>query len=343
MPENEDTTEESWDEDEFEDETNPISAINKISSHIYTKKKKEFEILIVCKTLLSTLYGSLPNVYTTKDGHEIEDVGFSNPSKHDASRHILSLVIGEYHELFNNLMIGSFNSAVRSIKEAYEWVIRIVCALTDLSVITSKKSDLYTPGCFFAFMEIYKHSQMRDNVSKFESQSFLKIIDQEKQIGSIDEHDELLLKTELDLNVRNFINKFNSLIYENIELNKIETKETITGKNALLYLISKLENYPYNNPEKILKKHHDMPSDFDEDAFDNAFSLIIVTTDVILSLMLIMMDFDVFHGNKEWKKRRREEIQKLFIHKIDLNQFPSINALFKGETWNSVPPKDFVI
>jgi len=324
--------------------SDPIKDLMKQANSIYTQNQEEFEVLVQCNTLFNYFLDALPLVFTTRDGHEVSSGEVPMPSEFDAAKNILLLLINEFHEIFYGLMIGSNNSAVRSSKILLDWIIRIICALTDLSIITGKKSDRLTPGCFFAFMEIYKNSVIRNNQTKFEIKSALKFINQLKTEGKIDEHEEITLKTEINFDVQNYINQFNSLIYENIELKKIETNETVTGKQALSYLHSILQDYPARVPQIIENRFlgRKVPHSNEEET-QRAFSLIFCVLDVILTLIIILIDFDVYHGDDKWKMDWREKTQKMVEHKINTNLFSSVGSMFKSHTWNSDPPKDFVI
>jgi len=344
-----DKNDNEFSDDDFDDEDSgetldPVLHIQKTSKQIYEKKKNEFEILRLCYTTFTYLTDrKIPTLYSTRDGHEIENVPGANLSSYDASRHVLSWAIQEFSELYYNLLTGTFHSAVRSSRVLYRWIIRIVSALTDLSIITGKKEDRYTPGCFFAFIEIYKNSLMRKNITKFESKSFLKQIDLDKKTGRIDVHDEMLLKTDIDFDIDFFINQFNSLIYESIELKKPETDEILTGKTALKFLNSLLDDYPYNDLNYFEKNQSEDYHQQLEKDFDKSFSIIIIVLDIIITLILILIDFDVYHGNKEWRLEWRNDIKKITDLGFNAEQFRSLNALFNSRIWNSNPPEDCVI
>ena len=83
----------------------------------------------------------IPTLYTTRSGCSVEDFGPVPSGGSDSARNIIRLLVKEYNELYINLYIGSYYSAVRCLRASFEWLIKCVAIVSDASIITNYPSD----------------------------------------------------------------------------------------------------------------------------------------------------------------------------------------------------------
>jgi hypothetical protein len=312
---------------------------------IRRKKRAELDEIHTLPDIFNWLLSTLPNLYYTRCGCEIEDFPDAYPSEHDAVRNIGSLVTGEYNELLLNLYTGSYNSAIRCSRAVLEWLLRSVAAVSDLSILTNVPEDKNKAACFYGLQELTEWSKWKRTGRTAFNSTKHDLKDLAEKLADYPEI-QLIMKRKLHVDIRdgigNIPDRLNESILKYLQTTNSEDGKVLYGKDALRHTYDVLSKHVHVDAEKIDADPHGTQF-FDEEKFEETFSTIIRASDINLYLFLLLMDIDVFHSNKDWKYRWRQKTLEILEPKlVPIEKLPSTSSLLKSSEWCSDKMVEFV-
>ena len=311
--------------------------IQQRSQHIFNKKRCKITEFRELSFFITEILDHMPNLYSTRSGHEIENVEDTNYSNHDAARFIGTSITHEMNELLVNLTVGSYNSSIRGIRNLFEWVIRTTVGMSDPSSITDSDKDKNVVTCFHTIKETYRSAMEKQTMDSQTKKSFKKDIENDPQLS---ERDKRVLLAHISSGVGKFIDRCDSEFLKYIR----PKNQDNTPKKELYNTYDQLSQYTHKSSELLesMEQNHGEIF-FEQDEFDSAFRLCYIALDYIFYFYLILLDFDVFHGDLELKSRWRKNIRGR-LHNMILSEESMISTrlLVNSKEWNSKPPKEFV-
>lgn len=325
-----------------------INSISKKCKKTCEKKLLEIERLNSIYETYFRIYTNIPSNYVSRAGHPINhpiDIFPDYEWRYDATRTLLKLTLNQHEEAITNLLVGSYSSAVGAIKPIFDLLVMTLASLTDLSnLFGSDRVGQYCPGRFDLVLEYYQKAQEKAVMTKEELKNFRSSLSKEQNVNDPIITDADYFNTDLEINAEKFIHNFNKLIWESIKITSVSDNRKILGKNALLELNCLLRDFAPLFPDKLiaplfpdkLNKKQQKSSDFDDGGFQRAYSIIISASDVILVLFLILIEVDIYHTDKKWRKDFRNQTSSLFKDKKVFDEsFMSITSLLKSKTWKN--------
>lgn len=321
----------------------------------YNKKANElYRITRITLLVNWILENVIPMFYITRSGCDVEEFPMQEHDEHDSARYIGALLIAEYNELIVNMYAGSYNSAIRCTRSVFEWLIKCVAAVSDASIISGVKSDRNKAYCFEGLNKAIDISKNKERFSRADKQEYKKDMKMMQDIIENKLKDfprtKLRLQRMASTRVRDGIGdiprQLNEMITQNISV-KVEDGSTLcSGAIALYEVYDRLSQNVHMSQEELFGlRPGGISRFFDEEGFDETYETIMLASDVILYLLIILIDLDVFYWDKSSKVEWRKEMKKLFeqSYLYDGSHFSITKYLLDGKIWRSNPPLEFVI
>lgn len=227
--------------------------------------------------------GHLPDLIASRSGEVYEE--FPYAESYSLVRNLLQLIITDYNEIMLTLFTGAYGSTTRTLRSTLETTLKIFAALIDKSILTGKQDDKDKAMCGHEFRYRLSHfefyNRMKDNELKILDSWF----DSEK-------------KFDFNKKAMSGIH----YILENLDedvLDLIDFTEKIKTKEVIRYIYSQLSNYSHTGMWHFDYATIGSPDiiKFKNDEFDQVFTQIMITTDIIASLVVLAILFDL--GFKE--------------------------------------------
>lgn len=312
------------------------------SATIFEKKRCKITNLQALSFLISKILMDLPSVYRTRSGHEVEEFYVDSYSDHDGARFLGTLIQSELNELLINITVGSYDSAIRGIRNLFEWVIRTTVLITDVSLFTKQSKDKHKPACFHMIRCAMELSNQKRQLSKDGLHTFKNNIKEQFRKGEINSEVKTAYLNDISSGITKYINQCDDSLIKYICLNSIPGK--VPQKMILLYLYGQLSEYVHKSPKLLDKMEQNQGKlFFDSDEFDYSFNLVLISLDMIFYFYLLLLDMDVFHSSPEWKSSWRQQIKKDFDELlIPTHLMESCKTLLHSIEWNSNPPEELI-
>ena len=318
------------------------------SMAIYKLRKKYIDEINKSLKLIRFTSFHIPMAYTPRCGHSIEEFPNCPHSGHDTSRVIGSLLISEINELIVNLSCGSNRSALRTTRSMMEWVIRVVAAISNRQIFSGLNSDKNMSLCYERLTEV---------ITFHEEQKFMMMGDKEKRKSFEKDKNKLKELNESKVKIPWYAFKYNAnipdglggipeklndQILSNIKIVHNKTKESEIGSSAIRLLYHLLSEYVHNSVDAINEIPQDGSTSFlNIDEFDNVYSILIPTIDIIFYHYFILVDMDVYY-EKTARIEYRKKIKEMFLKsKFSKKSFHSCFKLLGSDIWND-PNKEFI-
>lgn len=313
------------------------------------RREKNFVNIKKIIVMINYIFDNLPRLYYTRAGCEIEEFDTEYHSDHDAVRNIGALIISKYNELMIDLSVGSYNSAVGCTRSIFEWLLRTIAVVSDRSILTTLPSDKNKPTCFAGLMKMIQYGRWKKIMTEDDKkriQDFLKHTSKTKISNpEVNEFTDLYIGTvrsRIPHGIGEIPNKLNDLILKNIVIQNPFRKELLHGKEALYVYYDIVSEHIHKDIENLYTEPGGRTIFIDLKEFDDAYSQIILMSDLILYFYLILIDLDVFHSNRDENIRWRKKAKKILkSFRLSSKQFASTNSLLVSPEWNSKPPISF--
>lgn len=315
----------------YDEIVQPDALVKRRGSIIYHDHEVEFETLHTFARIFNVLFDHLPRLYSTRsEQYSIEEFDDEPHSLHDAVRQIGSLIVKEVNELTSTLVIGAYDSSVRTVRSLFEWN---VGALDVIMNSTNPNSpSKYPPDFYSLFISCYIKEITRGiNDTK-----------QKEQLVRNKIRENVLPKDSLNCidyavggGVTNQIRRLDAKI---LAIINFQIDNPSPNTNKLLDLYSLLSQYIHMNTKNILEiMPRGFTSFYNKDEFDSSYKIITISLDVILALYIILIDCDVYHCDVPWKKNWRNKTKIMLESTISQNDaFLTTRTLLSSETWNSM-------
>lgn len=322
--------------------------IKRRSNALYHHREQNIFLIKRILIFLNYVIDNLPMVYVTRSGCYVEEHVFAEHSRHDTSRIVGSLLVTEFNELLINLVTGSYNSSLRTMRSMIEWLVRTLAATSDRSMLTYLPNDKNCAVCFAGLIEMmeakdfHKNLQEENNYSNDEMKTLKQLVTKNEAISEHVGYIARFLNTKIPIGVGVLPKKLNDTIKKKIKVKDHESKEIIIGSDAI-YAIYHLLSMPIHNTlEKIYEMNPGGESNFlDLDKFDDTFKIILSASDLILSLYVILIDIDVFHEREHKIQWRKFVFETFRDSKFGKHVFFGCESLLKSKFWLTTPPTEF--
>ncbi len=323
--------------------------INERSNAIYKSRKNDIDEINKTIRLILFILLSIPMTYTPRCGYSIEEFPNAPHSGHDTSRVIGSLLINEINELVVNLSCGSNRSALRTSRSMFEWIIRIVAAISNRQIFSDLDSDKNVPVCYDGLtktMNFNKNIRRSTKIDKSKKQTYKEIQKEIKKINESNPKEISWLAFRYNATIPNGLGKIpeklNAQILSNIEIINITALKYIKGSEAIYEIYGLLSNYVHNDVEKIDEIPQDGATSFlNLGEFDDVYSILIPAIDIILYHYLILLDMDIY-SEKLMKTKYRKKIKEVFLKlKFPKELFHNCFKLLESNMWDD-PNKEFI-
>lgn len=316
--------------------------VKRRNTQIFKEKRCKLTELLQISHFFVMELEHMPNVYHTRSGHEVEDVGYGGYSDHDAARFLGTLIVSEYNEIIVNLSIGSYVSAIRGTRNLFEWLVRTLACISDAYIITKRLEDKNRPSCFHVISEAFSITQDKISMGSDKRKKFEQEIREKRKKGEIDEKVEAIYLSNIGAGATKFIESFNENILKYIKLYGVEKK--VAKKQILRTIYQELSEYVHTSTSRLMKiEQNEGKAFFDQCEFDEAYNAIMITTDLICYFYFILLDIDVFHTIDNWKVQWRNGIMERFnALLLPRDKFQSTKTLLNSKVWKSNPPIELV-
>ena len=315
----------------YDEITHPAEFVKQRGSKIFHDQKDKFKIILTFIHTFNELFYNLPRLYCTRsDQYQIEEFDGEPHSLHDAVRQIGSLIIKETNELSSTMVIGAYDSSMRTVRSLFEWIIRALEVITNSTKPNRQKE--YPDDFYSLFITHYIAQITHGTKDKAQKE---KIIKQKIQERVLPEDSIHFIDYKIDWGVTKQIQRLDDKILAVIS---VENNNAASGKNKLLEIYALLSQHVHMNTANILDiMPRGYASFYNKDEFNLLFKRIIITLDVILALYIILIDCDVYHCDVQWKKRWRNKTKETLENIILQNDvFLTTKALLSSKTWNSL-------
>ena len=323
--------------------------VRKRSNAIYKSRRNDIDEINKTIRLILFILLSIPMSYTPRCGYSIEEFPDAPHSWHDTSRIIGSLLINEINELIVNLSCGSNRSALRTARSMFEWIIRIVAAISNRQIFSDLDSDKNVPVCYYGLskvMTLNEDIKRSTKINKSKKQAYKEIQKEFKKINESNPKEISWYAFKYNATIPNGLGKIpeklNVQILSNVEIMNIPALEYTKGSEAIYEIYRLLSNYVHNDVGKINEIQQDGATSFlNLDEFDDIYSILIPTIDIILYHYLILLDMDVYF-EKPIKIKYRKKIKKEFLKlKFSKKLFHNCFELLESNMWDD-PNKEFI-
>jgi len=297
------------------------------------------EVFILKRIIITVNYimdSLIPRFYITRSGCGVEEFNSIPHSSHDTARNMSSLFIYLYNQTLISLCTGCYDSAIISVRSLFEWLLRAISGITDLSILTKNNKDKNKAICFDGLMTLMNASNINKKSNK---QKYL-----DAELSSLKKNQdnnfvhflETLLNARITFGIDNIPNKLSPTIlkYFNISIQKINKKES----NALFFLYELLSNYTHKDVSQLIKLHPGGGTEFlNKKEFKEVYNILILVADIQMCLLLMIIDIDVFHLDAKTRRRWRLEVLKIFdTPKLwPKKTLTCTKQLVKSQLWNS--------
>jgi len=280
-----------------------INSYADISKDSFRFKKNQIDRLHDCYFWFYIVEGNLPDLLVSRSGEIYED--FPHAESYSLVKNLVQIIVTDYNEIMLTLLTGAYGSTARTLRSTLETTLKIFAALVDKSILTGKISDKNKAMCGHEFRYRLDHYEF-----------YNKMHGDEQKI--LDKWFEADTKFTLNQKAMSGISYILKRIDDGI-LGPIDFKEKNSTKKIIVYLYSQLSNYSHTG-----SWHFDYATDgspnilkFKNDEFDEIFTQIMITTDIIASLVILSILFDL--GFKE-------EYRKSFVNSLKNILNPIMNA-----------------
>jgi hypothetical protein len=299
------------------------------------------EVFIIKRAILVVNYimdNLIPNLYFTRSECEVAEYHMTPHSVHDSARNLCSLFVYDYNQILISLCTGCYDSAIICSRSIFEWSIRTISAVSDLSILTNKESDKHKAVCFEVLLKLMDVSNHNKKLSRNDKKTInheLKSL-KEKEDAEFFNFIDTLVKIKLSFGLGDLPKKLSSSI---LKYFKIEThNKKINGAKALYYVYEILSKYTHKDVSQIIKSHPEgLTEFFNRKEFEEIYNIIILILDIQLCLLLLVIDIDVYSSNKKARKKWRSEVKKIFedANLWSKSTFKCTMHLINSQVWNS--------
>jgi len=147
-----------------------------------------------------------------------------------------------------------------------------------------------------------------------------------------------LFAYDIDHGIKSAIKRLDKRISDTITVNHPEFTHRVSGEKDLLLLYSLLSGYVHLDTRKLSAlEPNGMTPFYDKQSFVSAMGAITASLDVILTLYVLLIDYDVYHCDTKWKEQWRKKTKHfLYDYVSHEDRFTSTKSLLDGHRWNSM-------
>jgi len=312
------------------------------SDTIIKKEYKKIRSLQTINLLIKCYYeDEIPNVYFSRSGCEIENFpDFQEEySKHDSVRLLGSLITHNFNEAIVSLCLGNYFSTIVFLRSIFEWEIKTLAIITDLSLLTGKKEHKNKISCFDGLRSLEKsyqatRSKELRNKIKLEKNK----IKVDERFSEEDKSFLLLLLSERK-SFSHIIRNLNTDLLKYIDIGKYTRYNEF-----LLCLYSELSEYTHISIDELDKISIGGARYFyNKQEFNYFFSKVSIILDIILYLYLVIFDLEVHNSTDEYRFERRKKLKWIFDKTAnEITFLKSTKKLLNSKKWISEKGSTFI-